>query len=101
MSAMMIRTQVKPDRVPDVEAAVQKMFAAIKEAQPQGVRYASCKLPDGATFVVILELEDPTANPLGTIPAFTEFQERLKDWLAVPPTPEPLHVVGSYRLFGD
>jgi hypothetical protein len=28
MSVMMLRTQVKPDRVPDVEAAVQKTFAA-------------------------------------------------------------------------
>ena len=98
MSVMMIRTQVRPDRTAEVEAAVQKMFAAIKEAQPQGVRYASCKLLDGVTFVVILELDGP-ANPLVTVPEFTQFQENLKDWLAGPPTAEPLQVIGSYQLF--
>jgi quinol monooxygenase YgiN len=98
MTVMMIRTEVKEDHVADVETAVQKMFAAIKEAEPRGVRYASSKLPDGVTFVVLLELEGE-ANPLGTIPEFTQFQENLKGWLAGPPTAEPLQVIGSYQLF--
>ncbi|HEY7045772.1 MAG TPA: hypothetical protein VH373_01030 [Jatrophihabitantaceae bacterium] len=104
MSVMMVRTQVRPDRVADVEAAVQKTFAAIDAAQPQGVRYASTKLADGVTFVVLLELPgdaDPGANPLMAIPEFAELQANLKGWLAGPPTAEPLQVVGSYRLFGD
>jgi hypothetical protein len=104
MSVMMIRTQVRPDRVADVEAAVQKTFAAIDAAQPQGVRYASTKLADGVTFVVLLELAGevgPGDNPLNAIPEFAELQANLKEWLAGPPTAEPLQIVGSYRLFGD
>lgn len=99
MSVMMVRAEVTPERVPDVEAATHKMFAAIKEAQPQGVRYASCRLSDDTTFVVFLELESAD-NPLETIPAFAEFQANLKEWLAGPPTLESLRVVGSYGLFG-
>ena len=104
MSVMMIRTQVRPDRVGDVEAAVQKTFAAIEAAQPAGVRYASTKLADGVTFVVLLELAGDVApgdNPLNAIPEFAELQANLKEWLAGPPTGEPLQIVGSYRLFGD
>lgn len=95
----MIRAKVKPESVEHVEASAGKMFAAIEQAQPRGVRYASCKQPDGLTFVVLLELEDGTDNPLSALPEFREFQDNLRNWVAEPPVPEPLTVVGSYRLF--
>jgi hypothetical protein len=96
---LMVRARVKPDRVSDVEAGVKKMFAAIDEAQPRGVRYSSSMLPDGVTFLVQLELQDDAVNPLVQIPAFREFQENLKGWIAEPPVPEQLRVIGSYRSF--
>lgn len=37
--------------------------------------------------------------PLQAIPEFREFQERLPQWLAEPPTVEQLTVIGSYELF--
>jgi len=101
MSVTLIRGQVRPDQAADVEAAAQKMFAAIKAARPGGVRYASTKLADdGPTFVVLLELDGP-ANPLTAVPEFVEFQNELKNRLAGPPTAEQLEVVGTYRLFTD
>ena len=39
MNLMMIRADVQREHVADVEAAAQKMFAAIDEASPDGVRY--------------------------------------------------------------
>jgi len=75
------------------------MFAAIEEAKPQGVRYASSKLPDGVTFVILLALEDGIENPLTAVPEFREFQQSLSGWLSEPPIAEPLTVVGSYELF--
>jgi hypothetical protein len=47
---MIVRSKVKPECVSDVEAGVKKMFAAIEQAQPTGVRYSSSRLPDGVTF---------------------------------------------------
>lgn len=100
MSVMMLRAKVKSERVAEVEAAATAMFSAINEAKPAGVRYASTKLPDGETFVILLELEGTTdENPLTAVPEFREFQANLKDWLAEPPVPEQLTVVGSYELF--
>ncbi|HEX6418085.1 MAG TPA: hypothetical protein VFZ77_06300 [Acidimicrobiales bacterium] len=99
MHVLMVRSQVKAENVADVEAAVEKVFTAIHEAQPAGVRYATAKLSDGVTFVAMLELDDPKANPLVDLPAFTEFQASLGQWMAGPPAAEPLTVVGSYRLF--
>jgi len=99
MSVMMLRVKVKPESVLDVEAAVSTMFSAIREAEPQGVRYASCKVADDAMFVILLELDDGIENPLPAVPAFREFQQDLPKWLAEPPVPERLTVVGSYNLF--
>ena len=90
---------VKPACVAEVQAGVNKMFAAIEQAQPEGVRYSSSRLPDGVTFLAQLELRDGIENPLPQIPAFREFQENLKQWIAEPPVPEQLTVVGSYRAF--
>jgi hypothetical protein len=99
MNVLMVRSKVKADNAAEVEAAVTKMFAAIEQAQPRGVRYVSCRLPDGVTYVAILALEDPAANPLAAIPAFTEFQGNLQGWLAEPPSVEQLTVAGSYGGF--
>jgi hypothetical protein len=99
MNVMMLRAEVKPESVADVEATVAKMFAAIEQARPEGVRYASCRLAGGATFVILLQLADGIENPLPSVPEFKEFQANLPNWLAKPPVPEQLTVVGSYNLF--
>lgn len=75
------------------------MFTALNQAAPPGVHYASWRLPDGVTYVALLELDDDAGNPLATLPAFGKFQESIKAWLAEPPITEPLTSVGSYRLF--
>lgn len=99
MSVRMIRAKIKADKAAELEKAAQEMFTAIAAAQPQGVRYASCKLPDGETYVILLGLDDDESNPLVAVPAFRDFQENLKTWITGPPTIEQLTPVGSYRLF--
>jgi quinol monooxygenase YgiN len=99
MSVRMIRAKIKADKVAELEKAAQEMFTAIEAERPPGVRYASSKLPDGVTFVILLGLDDDENNPLGSVPAFRDFQENLKTWIAGPPAIEQLTPVGSYRLF--
>jgi hypothetical protein len=99
MNVMMLRVAVKADSVADVQAAVTRMFSAIERAKPEGIRYASCRLADTATFVILLQVQDGIDNPLPTVPEFREFQENLKHWIAEPPIPEQLTVIGSYNLF--
>jgi hypothetical protein len=99
MSVLMVRSKIKPEHAADAEAAINRVFSAIEQAQPAGVRYASSRLADGVSFVVLLELEDGVDNPLAALPAVVEFQENLKQWMAEPPTVEQMTVVGSYRSF--
>jgi hypothetical protein len=99
MSVHMVRSRVRDESVADVESAVRDMFAAIRREQLEGIRYASCRLPDGVSYVALLEVDDGVDNPLPALPEFRAFQEGLKGWLAEAPGPEQLTVIGSYRLF--
>jgi hypothetical protein len=78
MSVQMVQSRVKPESVADVLAAAKRTFAAIDAAQPEGIRYASCLLPDGETFIALLEGVEASR--------------------AEPPNVQPLTVIGSYRL---
>ena len=99
MSVRMVRAKVKAGKTTEVEKAAKEMFAAIEAAQPQGVRYAACELPDGETYVILLELDDDDNNSLAAVQAFKDYQDNLKNWIAEPPVVEQLTPVGSYRLF--
>src|SRR4029453_95698 len=58
MPVLMVRSKIKPENTPDIEAAINRVFSAIEQAQPAGVRYASSRLADGISFVVLLEHKD-------------------------------------------
>lgn len=99
MSVLMAQAKIKADSVTDVQAATKKMFAAIDAAQPEGIRYASVLLPDGETFVALLQVDDGVENPIPGLPEFRELQERVEGSRAEPASVQPLQVIGSYRLF--
>lgn len=99
MTVLMVTAKVKPESVDEIEAMGRKLFAAIEREQPQGLRYATCRLPDGVTYLNFLELEDGVDYPIPKMPEGKEFQEKLKSWLAETPASESLTVIGSYRLF--
>jgi hypothetical protein len=99
MTVLIARYTVKQDSVAELQAEAAKMFAAIDQSQPRGVRYVLGMLPDGVTVVGVVELEDGLDNPLPGIPAARAFQMNLQRWVAQEsPTPRPLTVLGSYRL---
>jgi hypothetical protein len=99
----MVRSKVKEENVAEAQAATEKVFQALEQAQPAGVRYAVSVLSDGVTLVALLEVEnseDPRRdNPLLALPAYAELRENLNQWYAEPPTVEQMTVMGSYRVF--
>ena len=79
--------------------AAHKLFQALEQAQPAGVRYAVTKLSDGVTIVAFLELGPGQEHPLRTFPAYEELLENFGPWRAEPPVVEHMTVLGSYHLF--
>jgi len=101
MKVLMVRAKIKDENVADAQAAVEKVIQALDQAQPADVRYASCLLSDGVTFVALLKLEDDGGHPLRELPAYAEMVENLKQWYAEPPDVEQMTVTGSYGLLHD
>ena len=99
MTVHMVQSKVNAESVDDVLAAARKTFAALDDAQPEGIRYASAVLSDGETLVALLELDDGVENPLPGLPEFRELLELVEASRAAPPDVQPLTIVGSYRLF--
>ena len=99
MSVQMAQAKIKPESVSDVQAATERMFAAINAAQPEGLRYASLLLDDGETFVAVVQLDEGMQNPVPGFPEFLELQEVVNGARAEPNTVQSFTVVGSYRLF--
>jgi hypothetical protein len=94
-----VRAKLKEEHVEEAVAAVKRMFAAIERERLEGVRYASVRLEDGATFLALLEVEDGIENPLLSLPEAKEFYDRLPGWYDEPPEVGPGTVIGTYRLF--
>ena len=99
MNLVMVRSTIKEENVADAQAAIKKVIQALEQAQPADVRYASCLLSDGVTFVALLKLEDDGSHPLREFPAYQEMLENLKQWYDGPPIADRMTVTGSYGLF--
>ena len=100
MSVMLVRQNVKGGSIEEAETAVRDLFTTLDRVRPEGVRYASTRVVDSSTFVILFELADGIEDPRPAIPAYAQFQEQLKTWVDGPPVIERLDVVGSYNLFG-
>jgi hypothetical protein len=99
MNVLMVRAKLGEENVAEAKAAVEKVIQALEQAQPADVRYASCLLSDGVTFVALLKLEDDGGHPLRDLPAYAEMVEDLKQWYDGPPIAERMTVTGSYGMF--
>ena len=100
MSVTMVRQQIKDGSLEEGEAAVRDLFATFDRVGLKGVRYASTRVADSSTFVILFELADGIEDPRFAIPEYLRFLDQLKGWVDGPPVIEQLDVVGSYNLFG-
>jgi hypothetical protein len=100
MSVTMVRQKIKDGGLEEAEAAVRDLFATFDRVGLEGVRYASTRVVDSSTFVILFELAEGIEDPRMTIPEYPRFLERLKGWVDGSPVIEQLDVVGSYNLFG-
>jgi hypothetical protein len=101
MKTVMVRYKTKPDRARENEQYIEKVFQALHENRPAGLRYASFKLSDGVSFVHIASVETTDgSNPLTQTAAFKSFQAGIKDRCEEPPVATDVTELGSYRFFG-
>ncbi len=98
MRQVMVRYRVKPDQVERNAELVRAVYEGLHETQPDGIRYATFQLEDGASFVHFAIETGDGPSPLPALPAFQRFQEGIRERCDEPPVVSELREVGSFRL---
>jgi hypothetical protein len=97
MPHVMVRYRVHPDRVAENEELVRTVYDELATSQPDGLQYATLKLPDGVTFIHIAQHDEP--NPLQETAAFKQFLKDIDDRCDEAPAVMQVDEIGSYRFF--
>jgi hypothetical protein len=101
MRRTVIRYKTKPDMADRNAELVAAVFAELKAAQPEGLRYMSLRLEDD-TFIHFVETAaDDGSSPLPKLPAFAAFQSGIRERCVEPPLPKGATVVGNYRMLDE
>lgn len=100
MSRVVVQYRTRNESADDNQAAIERVFAALAESSPDGLRYASMRLEQeeaGTVFVHIAEVSTADGtNPLTELPEFAEFQAGLPDRVVEPPLARQADLVGAY-----
>jgi hypothetical protein len=80
---------------------VAAVFAELKAAQPEGLRYMSLRLEDD-TFIHLVEAAAEDGSSLiPKLKAFQAFQDGIRDRCAEPPLVRDVRIVGNYRMLDE
>ena len=101
MKRTVIRYRTKPEMAERNAELVAAVFAELKAAQPEGVRYMSLRLDDDTFIHIVENAADDGASPLPKLAAFAVFQNGIRERCAEPPVPKGATVVGNYRMLGE
>jgi len=101
MRRTVIRYKTRPDMAERNAELVAAVFAELKAAQPEGLRYLSLRLEDDTFIHVVETAADDGASPLPKLPAFAAFQSGIRERCAEPPVAKGATVVGNYRMLGE
>jgi hypothetical protein len=97
VSVVVVQYTTRPDRADENQTLVEDVFAELAAARPEGLRYATFRLADGASFVHVAAIDTPDGtNPLTDIAAFGEFQRGIPDRMVEGPVVADATMVGSY-----
>jgi hypothetical protein len=98
MGSSMVRYKVRPDRAAENESLVKAVYEQLNRERPEGLHYATFKLPDGVSFMhVVIETDQP-GRILGQVAAFKAFAAEVESRCEEPPVATEVTLVGSYNV---
>ena len=101
MRRTVVRYRTKPDMADRNAELVAQVFAELKAAQPEGLRYLSLRLEDESFIHVVETAADDGSSPLPKLPAFAAFQNGIRERCTEPPLPKGAAIVGNYRMLEE
>jgi hypothetical protein len=100
MKRTLIRYKTKPDMADKNAELIAGVFAELKAARPEGLRYLSLRLDDD-TFVHFVESETDSSSALLASASFKAFQSGIRERCIEPPQPGSATIVGNYRMLAE
>ena len=100
MKWTLIRDKPKPETADTNAALIAAVFAELKAARPEGVRYLSLRLEDD-TFVHLVETEADAAGAIPGLAAFKLFQSGIRERCIEQPQAGSAIIVGNYRMLDE
>jgi len=100
MKRTLIRYKTKPDMADRNAELIAGVFAELKAAKLEGVRYLSLRLDDD-TFVHFVETEADSGSALPGLAAFKAFQSGIRERCIEPPQLGGVTIVGNYRMLAE
>jgi hypothetical protein len=101
MKQTLIRYKTRPELADKNAALIAGVFAELKAANPEGVRYLSLRLEDD-TFIHFVETAaDDGSSALPKLAAFQAFQSGIRDRCAEPPLVRGVTIVGNYGMLDE
>jgi hypothetical protein len=98
MGSSMVRYKVRPDRVDENERLVKAVYEQLARERPEGLHYATFRLPDGVSFMHIVFETDQPGRILGEVEAFKAFTTDIEARCDEPPVATEIGLVGAYRV---
>jgi hypothetical protein len=97
MKRTLIRYKTKPEMADTNAALIAAVFAELKAARPEGVRYLSLRLEDDI-FIHLVETEADAAGAIPGLAAFRLFQSGIRERCIEQPQAGGAIIVGNYRM---
>jgi hypothetical protein len=98
MGSSMVRYKVQPDRADENESLVKAVYEQLNRERPEGLHYATFKLPDGVSFMHIVIDTDQPGRILNEVAAFKAFATDIESRCDEPPVVTELTIIGSYNV---
>lgn len=98
MKRTLIRYKTRPEASDHNAELVSAVFAELKAAGPDGVRYLTLRLDDD-TFIHLVEtMAEDGSSSIPKLAAFQAFQNGIRDRCVEPPLVREATIVGNYRM---
>ena len=101
MKRTLIRYKAKPEAADKNAELVAAVFAELKAARPEGVRYFTLRLEDDSFVHLVETTADDGSSPIPKLAAFQAFQSGIRERCAEPPVPRGATIVGNYRMLSE
>ncbi|MDH2346023.1 hypothetical protein QCM77_15145 [Bradyrhizobium sp. SSUT18] len=101
MKRTVIRYKTRPEMADRNAELVAAVFAELKAAQPDNVRYLTLRLEDNSFIHIVEATAENDSSPITKLAAFQAFQSGIRDRCAEPPVFNDAIVVGNYRVLAE